>query len=707
MPPKKKPPKTPSIVPTSSSESSPEGTAPARSSTPATGTTQEESEPQPSTSAGLVAGGGTPAAGTSSQEEWQTAGKKQKASKKLFAPAATPKKKAPAKSKTVKDLEDQELHKEGKILHQQWGEKPDSAHKYKPTSQLNTTRNDIRVKKGALRIPVGMFELLFHLTLEREKRIPRLLRDKAETLPGCWTPAWTRTIMEYNPTDEASLEEQLKERLRRCFPTVQFGKKTDIAFSWVNSDETENRCTREIEQSLQYYPCVGVEFIPFSDDVKEEAKANKIKIPTVRWWILVTGAPRVYVFDTLSIAKYQQRLPSGFATLLKRGEDKPSTTKYAVLGPNMIEASEFPLEFKSCRVDTMLTWLFRGAQAGESKPPSFDLGGYSDWKWGFDFRPGKVTEARLPRPNGTFEVHPDTWSHLEIKGTQERRQAECIKTGSLMDFDVEWRNIGFILGYLNSVGVTMMAIVFECALANGGNKSFPVSLRKVCELTANRTPDDIVAQYGSDAEFPSGFDEIEYASVYSAPNSAKTSQTSRGKTRDFAEALAEGDIPKNPPPRFYEVVREKEIIKADGQKEVVKVTETILQSQYTDVAQGTASSSGNEPETVEIRASESEFPAIGTRPSGLQSLGKVPKPQGSRLEGIQESSETPAGEEPAEESEEGVEGEGDTHMKSPEHEASQLNVVDDNFLGKFKQHVSYSTGGSTYTDGSGTWYSNS
>ena len=681
MPPKKKqPPKTPSIVPTSSSESSPEGTAPARSSAPATGTTQEESEPQPSTSAGLASDSGTPAAGTSSQEEWQTAGKKQKVSKKLFAPAATPKKKAPAKTKTTKDLEDQELHKEGKYLHQQWGEKPDSTHKYKPTSQLNTTREDIRVKKGALRIPVGMFELLFHLTLEREKRIPRGLRDKAESLPGCWTPAWTRTIMEYNPTDEASLEEQLKERLRRCFPTIQFGKKTDIAFTWVNSLEVEDRSTREIERSLQYFPCVGVEFIPFSEDVKEEAKANKIKIPPIRFWIIVTGAPRVYVFDTLSIQKYQQRLPSGFATLLKRGENQPNTTKYAILGPNMIEASEFPLEFKSCRTDTMLTWLFRGAPAGESKPPSFDLGGYSSWKWGFDFRPGKITEERLRRPNGTFEIHPDTYGHLEIKGSKERHQAECIKTESLLDFDIEWRNIGFILGYLNSVGVTMMAIVYECALANGGNKAFPTAIRKVCELTCNRTPEDIIAQYGSDAEFPSGFDEEEYASVYSAPTSAKTSQTSRGKPKDFAEALAEGDIPKNPPPpKFYEVVREKEIIKADGQKETVKVKETILQSQYTDVAQGTASAASGTPDLVEITASETEFPQIGTRTSRLQSLGTVPKPQGSRLQETTETSETPAEDLPSGETEQEV-GEGDVPMQSPAHETSQLNVVDDNFL---------------------------
>ena len=107
MPPKKQF-KTPEFVPSSSSDTSPESAGKDKSKKDKS-KTQKESATETGTPSPVqsTSASSTPVAGTSSQGgEWQPARKAKAASKKLFAPANTPRK---PKEKTKAETDLQEL----------------------------------------------------------------------------------------------------------------------------------------------------------------------------------------------------------------------------------------------------------------------------------------------------------------------------------------------------------------------------------------------------------------------------------------------------------------------------------------------------------------------------------------------------------------------------------------------------------------------
>ena len=222
------------------------------------------------------------------------------------------------------------------------------------------------------------------------------------------------------------------------------------------------------------------------------------------------------------------------------------------------------------RVDTLFSWLKRDA-VGTSSLTSSGLGGVSQFKWGFDFRPGKVTGFRH---DGS--PHPDAFGHLETKGTKERKFAAVLMSNSeLYEYRIKWRTLPYLLGHLYSIGVTGLCLVYLCAAAVAQSR-LKESLLKVLRMTANKSPEEFAEAFPQPTGvFPPGFTEDPM--IPSEEEESVVSQSEAQDEPDYPDTQSSDDEESNEPPaateqvRFTETVREvHEFTEGGGQRPVLR-----------------------------------------------------------------------------------------------------------------------------------------
>ena len=421
------------------------------------------------------------------------------------------------------------------------------------------------------------------------------------------------------------------------------------------------------------YSCaIGVEAIPWGPATKQAATEKHIKLPRYKFIVIVTHAPRVYVFDCLALTIFEKGLPPRFKDMMDKS---PNKARHAIFGPCLTEDTTLPLSYPVIRFDTLVTYIFRGAQEGDRKPTTYDLGGYSEWKWGYNFCPGKVHQARYVDSEGKVYKHPDTYGHVEMRGSKERQQSSLIETEELLEFKLNWRSVGYINGYLNNVGVTMMAALFEAMLLVNHDQGYYKAMQTVCQHTADRSPELLLQRFSGQFAVPEGFKPEDYimSSSSARTSASRTPSASRGAT-------------PAPEVEFRVMRRKEQVLDKDGNITEKYVETPIPKTSYSEAAKTPPHSSTTEGERVVL--SSEQFPAVGARgppsksPSrtNLESLGRIPKKMTRvTVETIAEEAEegeiveeTPAPEtQNVEEQGNPTLGEGDVAMGSPERQTDQ------------------------------------
>jgi hypothetical protein len=570
MPPKKTP-KTPATVATSSSS---EDETPQRGEKSKSGASapvgasggESKSPTKPSSETGS-----RKSAPQSSDDDEVFTTVRTRASKKKEKAAAKAKKakeEAPKKPPTPAQLARELQDKEAQQAEQRWNLVNDDMQALTATTTLESSRADVKIFKNALGIPIGMSQLLRHLTLNRDKKISAGLR-KPPGLPNCWQPGVERIRLEYNPEPKTKVDKILNERLESCIPTVAFSNRTDIPYIWICTVEDEIEAANELNTSLNKHGgcALAVEAIPWGPATRKAAFEKHIPLPRYKFILIVTHMPRVYVYDCLALDKFKHGLPDGFADLIKRHD-----SRYALFGPQMTADTTFPLTYPVVRFDTLCTYIFRGAQEGDHKPTDYDLGSYSKWKWGYDFRPGKICQERFIDKKGEYFKHPDTYGHVEKRNTTERRQSSLIETEELLEFKLNWASSGYINGYLNNVGVTMWAAMFQAMKLVNHDRGYREAMLHVCRTCADRTPELLIERFSGAHAIPEGFRLEDYYSSSSARTSA--SKTPSGTPRGTPQPEAD-----------FMVVRKKVLtLQPDGTYVEEWTEERIPKVSYSEVA---------------------------------------------------------------------------------------------------------------------------